>query len=132
MDDNETKDKIETNKKCPDTKKVISLFISYVDENTIYSLDEYKKLLSISYKEANKKQKKRSQVSKNTEISNGGEGTQGTEGTECEICVKREPSKYNIFVREEMSRLKETNNEIPYKELMKMAAKNWNERKNMS
>jgi hypothetical protein len=31
-----------------------------------------------------------------------------------------------------MSRLKETNNEIPYKELMKMAAKNWNERKNMS
>ena len=132
MDDNETKDKIETNKKCPDTKKVISLFNSYVDENTIYSLDEYKKMLSISYKEANKKQKKRSQVSKNTEISNGGEGTQGTEGTECEICVKREPSKYNIFVREEMSRLKETNNEIPYKELMKMAAKNWNERKNMS
>jgi hypothetical protein len=132
MDDNETKDKIETNKKCPDTKKVISLFNSYVDENTIYSLDEYKKMLSISYKEANKKQKKRSQVSKNTEISNGGEGTRGTEGTECEICVKREPSKYNIFVREEMSRLKETNNEIPYKELMKMAAKNWNERKNMS
>jgi hypothetical protein len=132
MDDNETKDKIETNKKCPDTKKVISLFISYVDENTIYSLDEYKKLLSISYKEANKKKKKRSQVSKNTEISNGGEGTRGTEGAECEICVKREPSKYNIFVREEMSRLKETNNEIPYKELMKMAAKNWNERKNMS
>jgi hypothetical protein len=57
MDDNETKDKIETNKKCPDTKKVISLFNSYVDENTIYSLDEYKKMLSISYKEANKKQK---------------------------------------------------------------------------
>jgi hypothetical protein len=132
MDDNETKDKIENNKKCPDTKKVISLFISYVNENTIYSLDEYKKLLSISYKEANKKQKKRSQVSKNTEISNGGEGTEGTEGTECEICVKREPSKYNIFVREEMSRLKETSNEIPYKELMKIAAKNWNERKNMS
>jgi hypothetical protein len=126
MDDNETKDKIENNKKCPDTKKVISLFISYVNENTIYSLDEYKKLLSISYKEANKKQKKRSQVSKNTEISNGGEET------ECAICVKREPSKYNIFVREEMSRLKETSNEIPYKELMKMAAKNWNERKNMS
>jgi hypothetical protein len=126
MDDNETKDKIENNKKCPDTKKVISLFISYVNENTIYSLDEYKKLLSISYKEANKKQKKRSQVSKNTEISNG------EEGTECAICVKREPSKYNIFVREEMSRLKETSNEIPYKELMKMAAKNWNERKNMS
>ena len=132
MDDNETKDKIENNKKCPDTKKVISLFISYVNENTIYSLDEYKKLLSISYKEANKKQKKRLQVSKNTEISNGGEGTEGTEGTECEICVKREPSKYNIFVREEMSRLKETSNEIPYKELMKIAAKNWNERKNMS
>jgi hypothetical protein len=126
MDDNETKDKIENYKKCPDTKKVISLFISYVNENTIYSLDEYKKLLSISYKEANKKQKKRSQVSINTEISNGGEGT------ECAICVKREPSKYNIFVREEMSRLKETSNEIPYKELMKMAAKNWNERKNMS
>ena len=126
MDDNETKDKIENNKKCPDTKKVISLFISYVNDNTIYSLDEYKKLLSISYKEANKKQKKRSQVSKNTEISNGGEGT------ECKICVKREPSKYNIFVREEMSRLKETSNEIPYKELMKIAAKNWNERKNMS
>jgi len=132
MDDNESKDKIENNKKCPDTKKVISLFISSIDENTIYSLDEYKKILSISYKEANKKQKKRSQVSKNTEISNGGEGTQETNGTECEICVKREPSKYNIFVKEEMSRLKEANNEIPYKELMKLAAKNWNERKNMS
>jgi len=31
-----------------------------------------------------------------------------------------------------MLRLKETSNDLPYKELMKLAAKNWNEHKIMS
>jgi hypothetical protein len=126
MDDCENNAKKENNKKCPDTKKVISIFNSYVNENTDYTLDEYKKMLTISYKEANKKHKKKSQVCKNTENSNS------EEGADCEVCVKREPSKYNIFVREEMLRLKETCEEVPYKELMKMAAKKWNEIKNVS
>ena len=126
MCDNQINDKIENNKKCPDTKKVISIFNSYIDDNTFYTLDEYKNFISLSYKKANEKHKKKSQVSKNTEKSNS------EEGTECKNRIKKEPTKYNIFVKNEMLRLKETSNDLPYKELMKLAAKNWNEHKIIS
>jgi len=99
-------------KSCADTKKVLSIFKSYIDENKTYTQDELKKMIVLSYKEAIKKNKNKSK-------SSDGENS-----------VKREPTKYNIFIREEMLKLKETNANIPYKDLMKMAAKNWNEHKN--
>ena len=109
--DNTSVEKVEK-KVCADTKKVLSIFNSFLDENKTYTLDEYKKFITLSYKDAIKKTKSKYR---------SGDGEQS---------VKREPTKYNIFIREEMLKLKETNADIPYKELMKLAAKNWNEHKN--
>ncbi len=111
IEDNTSVEKVEK-KVCADTKKVLSIFNSYIDENKTYALDEYKKFITLSYKDSLKKSKSKSRAS---------EGEQS---------VKREPTKYNIFIREEMLKLKETNADIPYKELMKLAAKSWNEHKN--
>jgi len=104
INDDNSVEKVEK-KVCADTKKVLSIFNSFLDENKTYTLEE-------SYKDAVKKQKNNSR---------SGDGEQS---------VKREPTKYNIFIREEMLKLRETNSDIPYKELMKLAAKNWNEHKN--
>lgn len=109
--DNTSVEKVEK-KVCADTKKVLSIFNSFLDENKTYTLDEYKKFITLSYKDAIKKTKSKYR------------------SCDGEQSVKREPTKYNIFIREEMLKLKETNADIPYKELMKLAAKNWNEHKN--
>jgi len=111
INDDNSIEKVEK-KVCADTKKVLSIFNSFLDENKTYTLEEYKRFIILSYKDAVKKQKNNSR---------SGDGEQS---------VKREPTKYNIFIREEMLKLRETNSDIPYKELMKLAAKNWNEHKN--
>lgn len=84
------------------TKKIVDSFVGSVDVDTKYSLDEMKKLLSDAYKCCNKKVKSD---------------------------VKREPSKYNIFVKNEILRLRAENPEKNIKELMAMAAANWKESK---
>lgn len=40
--------------------------------------------------------------------------------------VKRPPTAYNLFIAEKIKELKETNPDIDRKELMKMAAQEWN------
>ena len=40
--------------------------------------------------------------------------------------VKRPPTAYNLFIADKIKELKENNPEIDRKELMKMAAKEWN------
>lgn len=86
-------------------KKVIDIFNSSIDVSTDYSLDELKKHLSNAFKTATKKSKR-----ENTE--------------------KREPSQYNIFVKNEMHKLKEQYPDKPNKEIMSMAAALWKENKN--
>jgi len=80
------------------TKKIVDTFIAAVDVDTKYTLDEMKKLLAEAYKSSTKKVKSE---------------------------VKREPSKYNIFVKNEIQRLREENPEKNIKELMAIAAANW-------
>lgn len=83
--------------------KVISDFVSKVDNTKEdYTLDELKKLLTESYKSCHKKPK----------------------STE-----KKEPSKYNLFIRDEIQRMKKENPEIDNKQLMSMAASRWKEHK---
>jgi len=93
-----------------DTNKVLEYFKESIDSNNSYTLDEYKKLITAAFKEAAKKTSKRS--------SKSGEEV-----------VKREPTKYNIFVKEEILKLKAENPDKQYKDLMKMAADKWNENK---
>lgn len=88
-------------------KKVLDAFNTTIDVNQDYSLDELKKLLSTSYKTAGKRSK-------------------GTKGDNTE---KREPSKYNLFVKDEMLRLKAEHPDKSNKEIMSMAAALWKESK---
>lgn len=114
IQDKKTKTVVKTVVKTVDTNKVLEYFKESIDYKKSYTLDEYKKLITTAYKEAAKKTSKKSNKS--------GKGT----GTEV---VKREPTKYNIFVKEEILKLKTENPEKQYKDLMKMAADRWNENK---
>jgi hypothetical protein len=102
--------------KAVDTNKVLEYFKESIDTSNIYALDEYKKLITAAFKEASKKTKRASKSG-----SNCGSGSGDV--------VKREPTKYNIFVKEEILKLKAENPEKQYKDLMKMAADKWNENK---
>lgn len=95
------------NIKTVDAKKVLDIFSSSIDVTKPYSLEELKKLVTQSYKDASKKKK----------------------GGSKENAVKRAPTKYNIFVKDEMAKLREQYPDKEFKELMKMAAEKWNENK---
>jgi hypothetical protein len=90
--------------KTVSSDKILEAFNSSVDVNNSYTLDELKKILSLAYKNAGKKSK-------------GG------------TTEKREPNKYNLFVKDEMIRLKALHPEKPNKEIMSMAAALWKESK---
>jgi hypothetical protein len=93
--------------KTVDTQKILDIFSSSIDVSNNYSLDELKKLVTQAYKDASKKKK----------------------GGSKENAVKRAPTKYNIFVKDKMAKLKEQYPDKEFKELMKMAAEKWNENK---
>jgi 20S proteasome alpha/beta subunit len=101
--------KVKAVAKNVDTNKVIEYFKESIDSANSYTLDEYKKLITAAFKEAAKKTKR-------------------SVGASGEV-VKREPTKYNIFVKEEILKLKAENPDKQYKDLMKMAADKWNENK---
>lgn len=86
------------------TSKVVQAFVSSVDnDKNDYTLDELKKLLSDAYKVSKKKR------------SNNGE--------------KKAPSKYNIFIKNEIAKIREENPEVDNKQLMSLAASRWKEHK---
>lgn len=85
-------------------KKVIDNFVASVDVNNDYSLDDLKKLLVTAYKSSGK--------SKKSSTSD----------------EKREPSKYNLFVKQEMIRLKSEHPDKSNPEIMSMAAALWREK----
>lgn len=69
-----------------------------------YTLDELKKLLSEAYKSSKSSKKK-----------NPSE--------------KKEPSKYNIFIKEEIAKIRQENPNVENKQLMSLAAARWKEHK---
>lgn len=84
------------------TKKIVDKFIESVNTETKYTLDEMKKLLTEAYKSSSKKDKS---------------------------AQKREPSAYNIFVKDEISRLRKENPDMNIKDIMGHAAAKWRETK---
>lgn len=99
------------------TQEVVSKFTSLVDTNTTYNLKELQKILSDAYRQSGVKVKKTSDV-------------------------KKEPSQYNLYIRneidnikkngitdEEKEKLKESGFEdITPKVYMKVAAERWKKR----
>ena len=45
------------------------------------------------------------------------------------LVIKKQPSKYNLYIKDEMARLTTEFPDTERKELMKLAAKNWNDSK---
>jgi hypothetical protein len=112
--------KSEKSIKYVDTGKVLEYFTSSLDISNNYTLDEYKKIITSAYKDAMKKANKKNRANKGNR--------ENDDVKKCDI-VKREPTKYNIFVKETILHLKTENPDKPYKDLMKMAADKWNENK---
>jgi hypothetical protein len=112
--------KTEKSIKYVDTGKVLEYFTSSLDISNNYTLDEYKKIITSAYKDAMKKANKKNRATKGHH--------ENDDVKKCDI-VKREPTKYNIFVKETILHLKTENPDKPYKDLMKIAADKWNENK---
>lgn len=118
----ETNNKGEKQVKRLDAGKVLEYFTSSLDISNNYTLDEYKKIITSAYKDAMKK------TIKANKKNRANKDNHENDVKKCDI-VKREPTKYNIFVKETILHLKTQNPDKPYKELMKMAADKWNENK---
>lgn len=85
------------------TKTIIDRFVEEVDmANNNYKLNELIDLLKSSYKSVKKKKD----------------------------VVKKNPSAYNLFIKEAMTKLKEEEPELKNKDLLTRAAKLWQEEKN--
>jgi hypothetical protein len=81
------------------TSKIIDTFVASVDkEKDDYTLDELKKLITEAYKSSKKKR------------------------TSSE---KKEPSKYNIFIKEEIAKIRLEDANVDNKQLMSLAAARW-------
>jgi len=93
-------------------EQVINDFKNNIDYSNKYSLKELQKILELSYKKFNKT---RGSSSKNsTEKDN-----------------KKPPSPYNLFIKEEIARMKEEKLEgVDPKDYMKLAAQRWQLHKN--
>ena len=86
------------------TSKITEAFVCSVDNNrNDYTLDELKKLLTEAYKVSKKKR------------SNNGE--------------KKAPSQYNIFIKDEIAKIREENPNVDNKQLMSLAAARWKDHK---
>ena len=94
-------------------EQVLNDFKANLEDNKDdYTLKEMLGLLEIAYKKTIKV--------KNSRVKSEGD-------------VKKEPSKYNIFVKEEITKNKAKNNKgVDPKEYMKIAAQRWQEQKTVN
>ena len=99
----ETQDVSKKSAKKISGNKLFEEFNKLCSHEEEYTLDELKKHLSTAYKQAGKK-----------------------------VTVKREPSAYNKFMKEEITKLRQENPNKEYKELMKLVAEKWNANKKAS
>ena len=95
-------------------KKIREFMIAAIDDDTDYTLDDTKKLAVAVFKDALKSGQSKKRVVK---VDSDG------------VVIKKLPSKYNLFIKDEMARLILEFPDKERKELMKQAAIHWNESK---
>jgi hypothetical protein len=102
------------------TTEIINDFVNKVDTEKEYTLKELKDALDEVYKThaaANKAEKKQKKATKATKAA--------PKEDLVEPKAKRAPSAYNKFVKQRIQQLKQEQEGIPPKDLMKMAAAEW-------
>lgn len=98
--------------------KVIEKFSSIIleDKDTTYTVSEMKKILSEVYKEI------KNDNSNDVNIKNNRRGSKKRTDNDR---PKKAPSAYNIFIKQKMLELKESDSSISPKDLMKVASTYW-------
>lgn len=95
-------------------KKIKEFLLSAFDDDTEYTLDDTKKTAVSAFKDALKSGQSKKRVVK---VDSDG------------VVIKKQPSKYNLYIKDEMARLIAEFPDKERKELMKQAAIHWNESK---
>ena len=111
------KERITTQRVMTTTQQILTTFTSKVDLEKEYTRSELAKMLTEVFKEIREgergEKKRRKKVKKE-------------EGEEKK---KREPTAYNLFVKETMSVVKEENPEMSRQDLMREVGRMWKEKK---
>ena len=97
-------------------KKIMECLRLAFDEEKEYAIDDIKKLAVNAFKDASK-----IGVGKKRIVKVDSDG----------VVIKKLPSKYNLFIKDEMARMTIEFPDTERKELMKLAAKNWNDSKSV-
>lgn len=95
-------------------KKIKEYLLSAFEDETEYTLADTKQLAVSAFKDALKSGK-----GKKRAVKVDGDG----------VVIKKLPSKYNLYIKDEMARLIGEFPDKERKDLMKLAANNWNESK---
>ena len=100
------------------TQQILTTFTSKVDLEKEYTRSELGKMLTEVFKEIREGEKGEKKVRKTKKVKT-------EEGEE----KKREPTAYNLFVKETMLVVKEENPEMSRQDLMREVGRMWKEKK---
>ena len=100
------------------TERILTTFTSKVDMEKEYTRSELGKMLTEVYKEIREGTKGEKKTRKKAKKEEGGEEKK-----------KREPTLYNLFVKDTMGVVKEENPEMSRQDLMREVGRLWKEKK---
>ena len=110
---------INTQRVMTTTQQILTTFTSKVDMEKEYTRSELGKMLTEVFKEIREGEKGEKKVRKTKKVKT-------EEGSEKK---KREPTAYNLYVKETMSVIKEENPEMSRQDLMREVGRMWKEKK---
>ena len=111
---------INTQRVMTTTERILTTFTSKVDLEKEYTRSELGKMLTEVFKEIREGEKGEKKARKTKKVKKDEEG---------EDKKKREPTAYNLFVKETMSVVREENPEMSRQDLMREVGRMWKEKK---
>ena len=113
------------------TSAVIEQFVKHVNADTAYTISDLKKILTQVYKDnqAAANDKKKAEKAENGEKPKKPR-TKRERDENGEIIKKREPSAYNLFIKDQTAKIRAANPVLDSKTIFKMAIDEWKKQKN--
>ena len=112
------REKTNTQRVMTTTQQILTTFTSKVEMEKEYTRSELGKMLTEVFKEIREGSKCEKKTRKKAKKEDGGEEKK-----------KREPTAYNLFVKETMSVAREENPEMSRQDLMREVGRMWKEKK---